>query len=90
MIFYVFTSPVAQGDPMTKVRAAVAFRTGVPLSKTRKLMRMSVPTGWLVLMAQFARPIWLNSCPACTGGAIATAQTTEVATVHSSRGKLHV
>ena len=53
-------------------------------------MLMSVPTGWLVLMAQFARPIWLNSWPVCTGDAIGTSEVTEAATVHSSRGSLHV
>ena len=37
-------------------------------------MLMSVPTGWLVLMAQFARPIRLNSCPAWTKGAVVPMQ----------------
>ena len=86
MIFIVSTSPVAQGDPMTKVRPAVAFSTGVPLSKTRKLMLMGVPTGWLVLMAQLARPTRLNSCPACTGDAIGMVQ--EIFIVQGS-GNLH-
>ena len=89
MIVIVSTSPVvpvAQGDTMTKVRPAVAFSTGVPLSKTRKLMLMGVPTGWLVLMAQLARPTRLNSCPACTGDAIGMVQ--EIFTVQGS-GNLH-
>ena len=73
---------------MTKVRRAVAFRTGVPWSKTWKLTLMSVPTGWLVLMAQFARPIRPNSCPACTGDALGTSRVMEAATVHCSRGFL--
>ena len=66
---------------MTKVRLAVAFSTGVPLSKTRKLMLMSVPAGWLVLMAQFVRPIRLNVCPACTGDTTRVVQMIKMATV---------
>ena len=83
-------SPVAQGEPMTKVRWADAFKTGMPWSKTRKLMLMSVPTGWLVLMAQFARPIRLNSCPVCTGDVLGTSKVTEAATAHRTRGNLHI
>ena len=56
--------PDVQGEVMIRVRLAVAFNGGQPLSQTRKGTRSTVPTGKLELMPQFCKPTLANSCPA--------------------------
>ena len=56
--------PDAQGEVMIRVRLAVAFNGGRPLSQTRKGTRSTVPTGKVELMPQFCKPTLANSCPA--------------------------
>ena len=59
--------PDVQGEAMTRVRFAIAFNGGRPLSQTRNGICSTVPTGKLELMPQFCSPTLANSCPARVG-----------------------